>query len=169
MPHRADVARMAWDPPSFGPEVHVRQGHQLRVVWSGHPVCLPIVGARGQHDWENAGERRLLDAHFHLKLSVLFEEADIQILAEIQNEPEIFRVVDETRPDFLIIALDDSNERPVICDELLRSFPELKILAVAPERNSCMFFWGSFDIHSSPVEASEAGIIGTLRGRGQYV
>ena len=104
-----------------------------------------------------------------LVLEAIVEQPDIQILAEIQNEPEIFRVVDETRPDFLIIALDESNERPVICDTLLRSFPELKILALAPERNSCIFFWASFDIHSSPVEASEAGIVGTLRGKGQYV
>jgi hypothetical protein len=104
-----------------------------------------------------------------LVLEAIVEQPDIQILAEIQNEPEIYQVVDETRPDFLIIALDESNERPVICDTLLRSFPDLKILALAPERNSCMFFWASFDIHSSSVEASEAGIVGTLRGKGQYV
>jgi DNA-binding NarL/FixJ family response regulator len=104
-----------------------------------------------------------------LVIEAITEQPDIEILAEIQNEPDISRVVDETHPDFLIIALDESNERPAICDTLLRRFPEMKILALAPERNSCIFFWASFDIHSSPVEASEAGILTTLRGKGQYV
>ncbi|HLJ15603.1 MAG TPA: hypothetical protein VKV15_13975 [Bryobacteraceae bacterium] len=104
-----------------------------------------------------------------LVLETIAEQPDIEILAEIQNEPDISKIVDETRPDFLIIALDESNERPVICDALLRRFPDMKILALAPERNSCMFFWASFDIFASPVEASEAGILSTLRGKGQYV
>ena len=104
-----------------------------------------------------------------LVLEAIVEQPDIEILAEIQNELDISRIVNETRPDFLIIALDDSDERPAICDVLLRQFPEMKILALAPERNSCMFFWASFNIHSNPVEASEAGILSTLRDRGQYV
>ena len=102
-------------------------------------------------------------------LEAIAEQPDIEILAEIQNEPDISRIVDETRPNFLIIVLDDPNQRPVICDTLLRRFPEMKIMAVAPERNSCMFFWASFEIYSSPVEASEAGILSALRGKGQFV
>jgi len=103
-----------------------------------------------------------------LVLEAIIEQRDIEIIAEIQNEPDISRVVDETRPDFLIISLDESNQRPAICDTLLRRFPELKILALAPERNSSIFYWASFDIHSNAVEASEAGILSTLRGKGQY-
>ena len=103
-----------------------------------------------------------------LVLEAIAEQPDIQILAEIQDESDIPRIVDETHPDFLIIALDDSDERPDICDPLLRRFPEMKILALAPERNSCMFFWASLNIHSSPVEVSETGILSTLRGKGQY-
>jgi DNA-binding NarL/FixJ family response regulator len=104
-----------------------------------------------------------------LVLEAIAEQPDIEILAEIQNQSDIARIVDETHPDFLIIALDNSNERPVICDPLLRRFPEMKIIALAPERNSCMFFWASFKIQSSSVEASETGILSTLRGKGQYV
>ena len=104
-----------------------------------------------------------------LVLEAIAEQPDIEILAVIQEQSDITRIVDETHPDFLIIALDESNERPVICDPLLQRFPEMKILALAPERNSCMFFWASFKIHSNPVEASELGILSTLRGKGQYV
>ena len=104
-----------------------------------------------------------------LVLETIIEHSDIEIVAEIQNAEEIAQVVDGTHPDFLIIALDESGDRPAICDVLLRRFPELKILALAPERNISTFFWASFDIHSSPVEASEAGILSTLRRRGEYV
>ena len=30
-------------------------------------------------------------------------------------------------PDFLIIALDESNQRPALCDTLLRRYPEYKV------------------------------------------
>jgi chemotaxis response regulator CheB len=104
-----------------------------------------------------------------LVLETIIEHPDIEIVAEIQNEEEIGQVVDGTHPDFLIIALDESGQRPAICDVLLSRYPELKILALAPERNISTFYWASLDIHSSPVEASEAGILSTLRRKGEYV
>jgi DNA-binding NarL/FixJ family response regulator len=104
-----------------------------------------------------------------LVLETIIEQPDIEIVAEIQNEDEIVDVVEGTHPDFLIIALDESDQRPPICDILLRRYPEMKILALAPERNSSIFFWASFDIHSNQVEASEAGLLSTLRRKTQYV
>jgi DNA-binding NarL/FixJ family response regulator len=104
-----------------------------------------------------------------LVLETIIDQPDIEIVAEIQNEDEIVDVVEGTHPDFLIIALDESDQRPPICDILLRRYPEMKILALAPERNSSIFFWASFDIHSNQVEASEAGLLSTLRRKTQYV
>jgi DNA-binding NarL/FixJ family response regulator len=103
-----------------------------------------------------------------LVLETIIEQPDIEIVAEIQNEAEIPAKVKETHPDFLIIALDDSDARPPLCDTLLRSFPEMRILALAPERNIGTFFWASSNIHSAPVEASEDGILQTLRREGKY-
>lgn len=104
-----------------------------------------------------------------LVLETIIEQGDIEIVAEIEHENEIVHIVEGTHPDFLIIALDESNERPALCDTLLRRYPELKILALAPDRNVSTFFWASTDIHSAPVEASEAGILATLRRKGQYI
>ena len=104
-----------------------------------------------------------------LILETIIEQPDIEIVAEIQNEDEIVSVVEGTHPNFLIITLDESNQRPQICDTLLRRFPEMRILALAPERNSSIFYWASFDIHSSQVEASEAGVLSALRQKSQYV
>jgi chemotaxis response regulator CheB len=98
-----------------------------------------------------------------LVLETITEQPDIEIVAEILNEDEIPEVVAGTHPDVLIISLEESNQRPHLCDILLRRHPELKILALAPERNSSTFFWASFNIHSNQVEASEAGILSALR------
>ena len=104
-----------------------------------------------------------------LGLETIIGQPDIEIVAEIQNESEISQIVEGTHPDFLIIALDESNQRPALCDTLLRRYPEMKILALAPERNSSISYWASFDIHSSEEEASEEGLLSTLRRKNQYV
>jgi len=104
-----------------------------------------------------------------LVLETILDQPDIEIVAEIQNEDEIANAVDGMHPDFLIIALDESGRRPSLCDTLLLRYPKMKILALAPERNVSIFFWASFDIHSSQVEASQAGILSTLRRKIQYV
>lgn len=104
-----------------------------------------------------------------LVLEALTEQPDIDVVGEIKDDHEIVDAVEKIRPDFLIIALEESNQRPAICDSLLRRYPEMKILALAPQRNSSVFYWASFDIHSSQVEASEAGLLSTLRRKSEYV
>jgi chemotaxis response regulator CheB len=104
-----------------------------------------------------------------LVLEAIIEQTDIEVVGEIQNEDEIAGAVDGTQPDVLIIALDESNRRPALCDILLRRYPAMRILALAPERNSSIFYWGSFDIHESSVEASEAGILSSLRRKSEHV
>src|SRR3989442_4819436 len=89
------------------------------------------------------------------------------IAGEFQGDATSRRVVEEKQPDFRIIALDEPSERLRLCYSLLRQFPDLKILALARERNSCVFFWASLDIHSNRVEASEEGILEALRGKAQ--
>jgi chemotaxis response regulator CheB len=104
-----------------------------------------------------------------LVVETISEQPDIEIIAEIQDEDKIVDAVEEKHPDFLIIALNESDQRPPLCDILLRRYPQMKILALAPERNSSIFYWGSFDIHESSVEASEAGILSALRRKGGQI
>lgn len=103
-----------------------------------------------------------------LVLETINEQPDIEVVMEVKNEDEIADAVEGTQPDFLIIALDDPNERPSLCDDLLRRHPKMKILALAPEQNSCIFYWSSLNIHEISVEASEAGILGTLRRKNVF-
>ena len=104
-----------------------------------------------------------------LVIEAISNQPDIDILAEIQHEDGIIGAVAEILPDVLIIALDEVNQRPPLCDILLRRFPDMKILALAPERNCSFVYWSSFDIHESFVEVSEAGILSTLRRENQAI
>jgi DNA-binding NarL/FixJ family response regulator len=98
-----------------------------------------------------------------LVLESIIEHADIEVVGEIKSDDEIIEAVEGTHPDVLIIALDESNQRPPLCDVLIRRYPEMKILALAPERNCSIFYWGSFYIQEIPLKASEDGILSTLR------
>lgn len=101
-----------------------------------------------------------------LLLATISDQPDIEVVGEVQNEADILCAVEQEQPDFLIVALDNPQSRPAVCDILLEKFPNMKILALAPERNSSVFYWASIDIHSFDVEASEEGILGVLRGPG---
>ena len=63
-----------------------------------------------------------------LVLATISDQPDIEILGEIKDDSELVEVVAESRPDFVIIALDATEKRPDICDVLLKANPQLGIL-----------------------------------------
>lgn len=101
-----------------------------------------------------------------LILATFADQPDIEIVGEIrEGEFEIIaRTVDETQPEFLILGLDKPEARPPLCDTLLRRHPDMKILAVADNNESSVFYWAKLDIRSSPLETSESAILDALRG-----
>jgi DNA-binding NarL/FixJ family response regulator len=104
-----------------------------------------------------------------LVLATISDQPDIEIIGEIKDDSEIAHVTAESQPDFVIIALDRTDQRPVMCNALLGRHPQIKVLALAPERSSSVFFWSVVDIHSAPVESSEEGILNALRGKVQLM
>jgi len=98
-----------------------------------------------------------------LIVSTLMDEPGVEIVGEVADEAEIAEQVREVAPDLLVIALDQPSKRPRLCDELLRDHPALRIIAVASQENCSVFYWASFDIHSSEIEASEQGILNAVR------
>jgi chemotaxis response regulator CheB len=102
-----------------------------------------------------------------LLLETISDQPDIEVVGEVQNEADILLAVEQNRPDFLIVALDKRRSHPPVCALLLEKFPDMKILALAPERNLTVFYWASIDIHSLDLEASEEGILEVLRGPGR--
>jgi AmiR/NasT family two-component response regulator len=104
-----------------------------------------------------------------LVLATVADQPDIEVVGVTDNEAEITELVERTRPDYLIIALDESEVRPGLSGFLLGRYPQMKILAVAPERNRSLFYWAFVDIRSHPVETSEQGILSLLRSKPELV
>jgi chemotaxis response regulator CheB len=100
-----------------------------------------------------------------LILTTFADQPDIEIVGEVGDESEISESVKKTLPNFVVIALDHPDRRPAICDELLREHPEVRVIAVAPERNSIVYYWASLNIHSNDIEPSEEGILAAMRSR----
>jgi len=100
-----------------------------------------------------------------LILTTFADQPDIEIVGEVGEEAEISESIKRTLPNFVVIALDHPGRRPAICDELLREHPEVRVIAVAAERNFVVSYWASLNIHSNDIEASEEGILSAMRNR----
>ena len=99
-----------------------------------------------------------------LIMATISEQPDIEIVGEVQDESVITSAVDQTRPDFLIVALDRRDRLADFCEAILRSHPQIKIIAIASDRNTSVFYWASLRVQSNEIETSEAGVLSALRG-----
>ena len=104
-----------------------------------------------------------------LVLATIGDQPDIEVVGETEDETAITELVERTRPDYLIIALQEPEVRPGLSGFLLGRYPHMKILALAAERNSGMFYWAFVDIRSMRVESSEEGILNVLRNKSEMV
>ena len=104
-----------------------------------------------------------------LMVATISEQADIEIVGEVEDETKLVNEVERTRPDFLIVALEEFNEMPNVCHSILQRYPQMKVIAVSSDRNSSMFYWASLQVQSNEIEASEAGVLGALRGKMQPI
>ena len=95
-------------------------------------------------------------------LATLADQPGIEIVGEVTDEAEILGRVQATLPDLLVVGLEENEQRPAICDRVLRDHPELRIIAVASRKNRTLYFWASFDIHCADIESSAAGILGAV-------
>ena len=100
-----------------------------------------------------------------LILTTFADQPDIEVVGEVREESEISENIKRTLPNYVVIALDDPGSRPAICDKLLREHPEVRVIAVAPEKNFVVYYWASLSIHSNDIEASEEGILSAMRNR----
>lgn len=93
----------------------------------------------------------------------LADEDDVEVVAQISDEAEIPRVIDEKTPEFLIIALDSRRFGTSAREAILQKYPAMKILALATDGNSFTLFSASDGIHSVVHEGSEAEILRVMR------
>lgn len=102
-----------------------------------------------------------------LVTATIAEQPDIEVIGEIEDESGVEAAVDQMHPDFLIVALDQRDQFPEYCQSILHNHPQVKIIAIAPDRNTTVFYWASLQVRSNPIEASETGVLNALRGLAQ--
>jgi len=100
-----------------------------------------------------------------LMMATISDQPDIEIVGEVQEESGVEDAVAQTRPDFLIVALDRRDRLPDFCQSILHNHPQIKIIGIALDRNSTVFYWASLHVQSSEIEASESGVLNALRGK----
>jgi len=98
-----------------------------------------------------------------LIIGIIADQPDIEIVGEVGDDGDLTEAVEQVRPDVLILALEEPERRPSQCGFLLGRYPNMRILALAPERNRAIFYWAICDIRTRPLESSEAGILSAVR------
>ena len=98
-----------------------------------------------------------------LIMTTIADQPDIELVGEVGKQDDLTETIEQVRPDVLIIAMDQREQYRAQCGFLLGRYPEMKILALAPEQNRAVFFWAIVDIRSKPLESSEAGILSAMR------
>jgi AmiR/NasT family two-component response regulator len=100
-----------------------------------------------------------------LVLATISDKPDIEIVGEVVDDSNLTEVVEQVQPDVLIIAIDEQEKRLGQCGFLLGRYPQMRILALAPEQNLGIFYWAIIDIRTKPLESSELGILNAVRER----
>jgi AmiR/NasT family two-component response regulator len=98
-----------------------------------------------------------------LVLATISDKPDIEVVGEVADENKLTEVVEQVRPDVLIVAIDEQEKRLGQCGFLLGRYPQMRILALAPEQNLGIFYWAIIDIRTKPLESSESGILNAVR------
>ncbi len=102
-----------------------------------------------------------------LVVETISDQPDIEVVGQIEEESGIEDAVDQTQPDFLIVGLDRQDRLPDSCQAVLHNHPKVKIIGIASDRNSTVFYWTSLRVQSNQIEASETGVLNALRGISQ--
>ncbi|HYL69412.1 MAG TPA: hypothetical protein VEX69_09610 [Candidatus Limnocylindria bacterium] len=96
-------------------------------------------------------------------LAMFADQPDMEIVGEVSDETQIAGCVNQTSPDLLVIALDGSGRRPLICDTILAAHPEVLIIAVSSGQDWSVCYSASVQIQSNNIEPTEAGILNAAR------
>lgn len=104
-----------------------------------------------------------------LIMTTIADQPDIDLVGEIDKQTNLTDAVEQSRPDVLILTLDERDKYRAQCGFLLGRYPEMRILALAPHENRAQLFWAVVDIRSKALESSEAAILDAVRQKPSLV
>ena len=100
-----------------------------------------------------------------LVMGTISDQPDIEIVGEVAEECDLTEVVEQLQPDVLILSMSEPEKSMGQCGFLLGRYPQMRILALAPDQNRGIFYWAFVDIRTKALESSEAGILSAVRER----
>lgn len=100
-----------------------------------------------------------------LVMAMMADQSDIEVIGEVLEEARIAEAAEQARPDVLLLALESPEKHSALCGFLLGRYPEMRILALAPERNRGIHYWAAIEIRSEELESCEATVLQALRTR----
>ena len=90
-------------------------------------------------------------------------EEDIEVIADVTDETEISRAIEQATPEFLIVSLDSRRFGSSAREDMLQKYPAMQIMALANDGNSFILFSASDGIRSMTYEGPEADILEVMR------
>ena len=93
----------------------------------------------------------------------LAQEEDVEVVAQIGDEAEIPQLIEEIKPEFLIVSIDARRFGSLAREDMLQRHPELQIIALANDGNSFTLFSASDGVRSMTYKEAEAEILDVLR------
>ena len=96
--------------------------------------------------------------------SVLSDQADFEVIGEVQNELAVLPAIEQTEAGSLIITQESSGRRPAICDLVFQKSPQSKILAITSGSEGSTLYWFTTEIHSAHLETWK-GVLDALRSK----
>lgn len=92
-------------------------------------------------------------------LAAFTGQPDMEIVGEVSDNAEVEDRVNQTSPDLLITTLEDSGERPAICESVFKAHPRIRIIAVSSRKNDIACYWAVLHINSKNIEPSEESML----------
>lgn len=104
-----------------------------------------------------------------LIMTTIADQPDIELIGDIGKQQDLADAVALSRPDVLIIGMDERDRYRTQCGFLLGRYPEMRILALAPQQNRAELYWAVVDVRNKALESSEAGILEAVRQHAQVI
>jgi DNA-binding NarL/FixJ family response regulator len=96
--------------------------------------------------------------------SMVSDQADFEVVGEIQDEPAILAAIEQTKVDSLIITQERSGSRPAICDLVFQKSPQTSVLAIISGSEGSILYWFTTEIRSARIETWES-VLSALRNK----
>lgn len=94
---------------------------------------------------------------------IVREEPDIEVVGDVSDEDAILSVTERTKPDCLIVPLDEPGAMPVYA-EVLAKRPHARIVAIGEETDVIAIYWRTEagDVRCTYTTASREAVVRAL-------